>query len=45
MWERRSGPGDCDCVCDDFAEVVTLAEHSGGVPVGPAPPAYADSTD
>ena len=37
-------PGDCDYVCDEFAEVASLADHAGGVPVGMAPPADTDST-
>ena len=36
-------PGDYDCVCDDFAEVASLAEHAGGVTVDRAPPADMDS--
>ena len=38
-----SVPGDCDYVCDYFADVVSLVEHAGGVPVGTAPPADTDS--
>ena len=37
-------PGDCDYVCDDIAEVASLAEHAGRVPVGTSPPADTDST-
>ena len=32
-------PVDYDCVCDDFAEAASLAEHAGGVIVDWAPPA------
>ena len=35
---------DCGCVCDDFAEVASLAGRAGGVPVCTVPPANADST-
>ena len=37
-------PSDCGCVCDDFAEVASLAGRPGGVPVGTVPPADAHST-
>ena len=43
-WEECGGDGvvvpvDYDCVCDDFAEAASLAEHAGGVIVDWAPPA------
>ena len=34
--------GNYDCVCDDFAEVASLAEHAGGVTVDMAPSADTD---
>ena len=36
-------PGDNSCVCDDFAEAGSLAEHAGWVTVDRTPPANTDS--
>ena len=37
-------PSDCGCVCDDFAEVASLAGRAGWVLVGAVPPADTYST-
>ena len=37
-------PGDCNGICDEFAEVASLAEHAGGTPVDVVPPVVIDGT-
>ena len=36
-------PDDCDGICDDFVEVMSLTEHVGGTPVDAVPPTDTDS--
>ena len=44
MWGGVLAPGDCDGICNDFAEVAFLAEHAGEVAVDAVLPADTDST-